>query len=113
MDLHVCLWMLKESNKSRFDSFGVRGSALIISHILPFVIVRCNFLATTFLEIVCINGISPALASSLIQYPYPVIQTAEFRVGHMFLCHWSKFKTQVIYFIYIFIFSFSNLTSVG
>ena len=33
MDLHVCLPMLKESNKSRFDSFGVRDSALIISHI--------------------------------------------------------------------------------
>ena len=73
MDLHVCLWMLKESNKSRFDSFGVRGSALIISHILPLGIVRCNVFATTFLKIVCINGISPALASSLIQYPYPVV----------------------------------------
>ena len=33
MNLHVCLPMLKESNKSRFDSFGVRDSALIISHI--------------------------------------------------------------------------------
>ena len=90
-------------SESRFDSFGVRDSALIISHILPFGIVRCNFFATTFLEIVCINGISPALPSSLIQYPYPVIQTAELRVGHMFLCHWSKFKTHVIIsFIYLF-----------
>ena len=32
MDLHVCLRTLKEINKSRFDSFGVRDSALIISH---------------------------------------------------------------------------------
>ena len=29
MDLHVCLRMLKESNKSRFDSFSVWDSALI------------------------------------------------------------------------------------
>ena len=29
----VCLRVLKESNKSRFDSYGVRKSALIISHI--------------------------------------------------------------------------------
>ena len=58
--------------------------------------------------IVCINDISRALASSLIQFPHPVIQTAEFRVSHMFLCYWSKFKTLATYFIYIFIFSFSN-----
>ena len=76
--------------------------------ILPFGIVASKFFATTFLEIVCINGISRALASSLIQYPYPVVQTAEFRVGHMFLCYRSKFKTQVTYFICILIFSFSN-----
>ena len=85
MDLHVCLPMLKESNKSRFDSFGVRDSALIISHITfrdcP-VQVFCDNLS----RIVCINGISQALASSLIQYPYPVVQTAEFRVGHDKLC---------------------------
>ena len=29
----VCLWVLKESNKSRFDSYSVRSSVLIISHI--------------------------------------------------------------------------------
>ena len=31
--LDVCLRVLKESNKSRFDSYSVRKSALIISHI--------------------------------------------------------------------------------
>ena len=113
MDLHVCLPMLKESNKSRFDSFGVRDSALIISHITfrdcP-VQVFCDNLSRNSVY----KWHSQALASSLIQYPYPVVQTAEFRVGHdMFLCLRPKFKTQVIYFIYIFIFSFSNLTSVG
>ena len=30
---HVCLRVVKESNKSRFDSFNVRNSVLIISHI--------------------------------------------------------------------------------
>ena len=93
---------------------SVSGTVHWLYPILPFGIVPCKFFVTTFLEIVCINGISQALASSLIQYPYPVVQTAEFRVGHdMFLCLRPKFKTQVIYFIYIFIFSFSNLTSVG
>ena len=29
----VCLRVLKESNKSRFDSYSVRNSVLIISHI--------------------------------------------------------------------------------
>ena len=29
----VCLRVLKESNKSRFDSYSVRSSVLIISHI--------------------------------------------------------------------------------
>ena len=31
--MHLCLRVLKESNISRFDSYGVRKSALIISHI--------------------------------------------------------------------------------
>ena len=31
--MDVCLRMVKESNKSRFDSFSVRNSVLIIIHI--------------------------------------------------------------------------------
>ena len=31
--LEVCLWVLKESNKSRFDGYCVRNSVLIISHV--------------------------------------------------------------------------------
>ena len=31
--MDVCLRVLEESNKSRFDSYSVRKSALIISHI--------------------------------------------------------------------------------
>ena len=30
----ICLRVLKESNKSRFDSYSVRNSVLIISHII-------------------------------------------------------------------------------
>ena len=31
--LDICLQVLKESNKSRFNSYSVRNSVLIISHI--------------------------------------------------------------------------------
>ena len=31
--MDVCLGVLKESNKSRFDSYSARNSVLIISHI--------------------------------------------------------------------------------
>ena len=31
--MEMCLRVLKESNKSRFDSYSVRNSVLIISHI--------------------------------------------------------------------------------
>ena len=44
--MDVCLRVLKERNKSRFESYRVRNSVLVISHI--------NFpdcLPTTFLEI--------------------------------------------------------------
>ena len=43
----VCLRVLKESNKSRLDSYSVRNSVLI----LPFGIVACTFFPTTFREI--------------------------------------------------------------
>ena len=31
--MDICLRVLKESNKSRFDSYSVRNSELIVSHI--------------------------------------------------------------------------------
>ena len=43
----ICLRLLKESNKSRFDSYSVR----IAYPVLPFGIVACIFYPTTFLEI--------------------------------------------------------------
>ena len=57
--MDVCLRVLKESNKSRFDSYSVRNSALIISHI-NFGVVACTFFPTTFLEIAVLetrNGV--------------------------------------------------------
>ena len=48
--MDVCLRMLKESNKSRFDTYSVRNSVLIISQI-TFRDCREHFFLTTFLEI--------------------------------------------------------------
>ena len=48
--MDVCLRVLKESNKSRFDSYSVRKSVLIISHI-TFWDCRVHSFPTTFLEI--------------------------------------------------------------
>ena len=59
--MDVCLRVLKESNKSRFDSYSVRISVLIISH--TFQDYRVHIFPTTFLEI--------AVKSSLIQNIVP------------------------------------------
>ena len=48
--MDICLRLLKESNKSRFDSYNVRNSILIISHI-TFGVVAGTYFSTTFLEI--------------------------------------------------------------
>ena len=43
----VCLRVLKKSNKSRLNSYRVRNSVSIISHVtmLPFGIVACTFVS--------------------------------------------------------------------
>ena len=48
--------MLKESNKSRFESYGVRKSVLNISHI-TFRDCRVHIFPTTFLEIAVYTAI--------------------------------------------------------
>ena len=48
--MDVCLCVLKENNKSRFDSYSVRNSVLIISQI-TFRDCRVHIFSTTFLEI--------------------------------------------------------------
>ena len=48
--MDICLRVLKESKKSRFDSYSVRNSVLIISRI-TFRDSRVHFFPTTFLEV--------------------------------------------------------------
>ena len=48
--MDVCLRMLKESDKSRFDSYSVRNCILIISHII-FRDCRVHIYSTAFLGI--------------------------------------------------------------
>ena len=48
--MDICLLVVKESNKSRFDSYSVRNSVLLISYI-TFRECACTFFPTTFLEI--------------------------------------------------------------
>ena len=57
--MEMCLRVLKESNKSRFDSYSVRNSVLIISHI-TFRDCRVHIFPTTFVEIaVCYQNQTP------------------------------------------------------
>ena len=51
--MDVCLRVLKESNKSRFDSYSVKNSVLIISHI-TFRIVACTFFSDNLSRSSCI-----------------------------------------------------------
>ena len=48
--MDICLRVMKESKRSRFDSWSVRNSILIISHI-TFRDCRVHIFPTTFLEI--------------------------------------------------------------
>ena len=48
--MDICLRVLKESKRSRLDSWSVRNSILIISHI-TFRDCRVHIFPTTFLEI--------------------------------------------------------------
>ena len=57
--MDICLRVLNESKKSRFDSYSVRNSALIISHI-TFRGCRAHIFPTSFLEIAVLetrNGV--------------------------------------------------------
>ena len=49
--MKMCLRVLKESNKSKFDSYS-RQEQCIDHILLPFGIVACTFFPTTILEIV-------------------------------------------------------------
>ena len=62
--MDVCLRVLKESNKSRFDSYSVRNSVLIISHITFLDCRVLIFFLATFLEIAVNTLAQPASARS-------------------------------------------------
>ena len=62
--MDICLRVLKESNKSRFDSCSVRNSLLIISHI-TFRDCRLHIFPTTFLAI-AVYVLAPHFLSSLL-----------------------------------------------
>ena len=47
----ICLRVLKESNKSRFDSYRSSGTEYRSYPILPFGIVACTFFPITSLEV--------------------------------------------------------------
>ena len=50
--MEMCLRVLKESNRSRFDSYSHQEQCIDHNYpILPFGIVACTFFPTTFLEI--------------------------------------------------------------
>ena len=58
--MDVCLRVLKESNKSSFDSLSVRNNVLIISHI-TFWGCHEHFFPTTFLEIAVCNKVQATI----------------------------------------------------
>ena len=64
--MDIRLWLLKESNQSRFDSYSVRNSALNISHI-TFRDCRMHIFPTIFLEIAVNENEMPSWRKSLYQ----------------------------------------------
>ena len=67
--MDICLRVLKESNKSRFNSYSVRNSVLLISHI-TFRDCRVHIFPTTFLEIVVSVSFVTSVYSVRISLPF-------------------------------------------
>ena len=65
--MDLCLRVLKEGNKSRFDSGSVRNSVLIISHI-TFWDCRLHIFPTTFLEIAVCNDFAPFFIKEVLHF---------------------------------------------
>jgi len=67
--MDLCLRLLKEGNKSKFDSYSVRNSVLIISHItFRDCRVHISCFPTTFLELAVHMTVSQILASNVHMY---------------------------------------------
>ena len=86
--MDICFRGLKESNKTRFDSFSVKNKWSY--PILPFGIVACTAFATTFLEIaiyVCYRVFVDIFSLSL---------SLNFIVCHYFTCHFKIWNDDVL-----------------
>ena len=86
--MDVCLWILKESNKSRFDSYSVRNSVLIISHITFWDCCMYIF-TTTFLEIAVYILRKQAARASKTGHEHLV------NINFLEFFHWPSFKIGV------------------
>ena len=64
--MDVCLRVLKESNKSRFDSYSIRNSVLIISHI-TFRNCRVHIFADNLSRNSCMHRIEKSVTHSFIR----------------------------------------------
>ena len=94
--MDICLRVLKESNKSRFDSYSVRNSVLLISHAtfrdcrVPGAhkngLLRAHIFPTTFLEIAvcdtvfsfCVSGIKRFYSLIFSRHPHKKKKTTWF-----------------------------------
>ena len=76
--MDIFLRVLKESNKSSFDSFSVRNNVLIISHSYLLGLSRAHFFPTTFLEMAVCNKVQTT------------ITCWKTRIQASLMNHWSK-----------------------
>ena len=70
--IDVCLRVLKESSSSRFDSYNVRNSVLIISHI-TFRDCRVHIFPATFLKIAVYTDRYPYISLEAIRQVVEII----------------------------------------
>ena len=70
--MDVCLRVLKESNKSRFDSYSFRKSALIVSHYITFRDCRVHsFSRNSCIFFLCYNALAYEILARIKWRPFP------------------------------------------
>ena len=90
--MDVCLQVLKKCNNSRFDSYSVRDSILIISHI-TFRDCRVLIFSDNLSQISCIHSYTPFIASSAIN-ERPLVHN--FQNSCSTECHWTHITQKSI-----------------